>query len=168
MSNEITTTTGIVDYNPTRASLKEMRADSQRFPRLNSLAKAEAVEGMTRIVSQAFLYKGQTADPTNIRFIASALVDELLEDTTHGAGFLSLGEIQVIVKRAVLSSDMFGISVSSLYKAIMTFVKGEGCINQREVDAQKKTRRDKRVQTSGLNPMIRAYTGDFLKTHTIK
>jgi hypothetical protein len=50
----------------------------------------------------------------------------------------------------------------------MTFVKGEGCINQREVDAQKKTRRDKRVQTSGLNPMIQAYTGEFLSKHKIK
>lgn len=162
MSNEI------ANYNPGHASLLEMRADSQRFPRLNSMTKPEAVEGMTRIVSQAFLYRGQAADPTNIQFISSALVQELLDDDKNGAGYLSLAEIQVVVKRAVLKSDMFGISVASLYKVIMEFVKGEGHLNQKTIDDRKRDEAEKRLKASAVNPMLQAYTGEFIRNHKIR
>ena len=105
MNNEL------VNYNPGTASLMEMRADPNRFPRLKSMTREQAVMGMAKIVSQAFLYRGQAADPTNIQFISSTLVQELLDDDTYGACYLSLAEIQVIVKRAVLGgTEMFGIS----------------------------------------------------------
>lgn len=125
MSNEI------VNYNPGQASLLEMRADFNRFPRIKTMPREQVVMGMAKIVSQAFLYRGQAADPTNIQFISSALVQELLEDDKFGSGNLSLAEIQVVVKRAVLGgSELFGISVASLYKVIIEFVKGEGHLNQ--------------------------------------
>lgn len=125
MSNEV------VNYNPSRATLLEMRADPKRFPRLKNMSRADAVYGMAKIVSQAFLYRGQTADPTNIKFISSSLVDELLEDKIYGAPYLSLAEIQVVVKRAILGgSEMYGITVASLYRVIMEFAKGEGHQNE--------------------------------------
>ena len=96
MSNEI------ANYNPGQASLLEMRADATRFPRINTMSREQAVSGLIRIVSQAFLYRGQAADPVNVQFISNALLNELLEDDKYGAGYLSLAEIQVIVKRAVL------------------------------------------------------------------
>ena len=85
MSNE--TSTALVNYNPGNASLLEMRADSDRFPRIKTMPREQAVLGMSKIVSQAFLYRGQAADPTNIQFISSALVNELLEDDKNGAGY---------------------------------------------------------------------------------
>ena len=104
MSNEI------ANYNPGQASLLEMRADATRFPRINTMSREQAVSGLIRIVSQAFLYRGQAADPVNVQFISNALLNELLDDDKYGAGYLSLAEIQVIVKRAVLGgSEMFGI-----------------------------------------------------------
>jgi hypothetical protein len=140
MSNEMTTTSSALEnFNPGRASLLEMRADSTRFPRLKSVPREQAVFEMTKIVTQAFLYRGQAADPTNIQFISSALVQEILEDT-NGAFNLSLAEIQVIVKRAVLNTDMMGINVSSLYKVIIAFVKGEGRENQSRVDALRRVK----------------------------
>ena len=158
----------IENYNPGQASLLEMRADATRFPRLKTLPREQAVSGLTRIISQAFLYRGQTADPVNVQFIANALLDELLEDGKYGAGNISLAEIRVVVKRAVLESDMFGISVASLYKVIIEFVKGEGHLNQLKIWEARRKEKDKRLQASGLTPMLRAFTAEFIKEHKIK
>lgn len=160
MSNE--TSTALVNYNPGNASLLEMRADSDRFPRIKTMPREQAVLGMSKIVTQAFLYRGQAADPTNIQFISSALVQEILEDT-NGAYNLSLAEIQVIVKRAVLNTDMMGINVSSLYKVIIAFVKGEGRENQSRVDALRRVK----PNSPGM-AMLQAATGDFIRNHKTK
>lgn len=160
MSNE--TSTALVNYNPGNASLLEMRADSDRFPRIKTMPREQAVLGMSKIVTQAFLYRGQAADPTNIQFISSALVQELMEDT-NGAYNLSLAEIQVIVKRAVLNTDMMGINVSSLYKVIIAFVKGEGRENQSRVDALRRVK-----PNPGGMAMLQAATGEFIRNHKFK
>lgn len=162
MSNEI------VNYNPGRASLLEMRADATRFPRINTMSREQAVSGLIRIVSQAFLYRGQAADPVNVQFISNALLNELLEDDKYGAGYLSLAEIQVIVKRAILGgSEMFGISVASLYKVIMEFVKGEGHLNQQQVLEQRKKETERILKESALAPMLKAYAGEFIRNNKI-
>jgi hypothetical protein len=160
MSND--TSTALVNYNPGNASLLEMRADSDRFPRIKTMPREQAVLGMSKIVTQAFLYRGQAADPTNIQFISSALVQELLEDT-NGAYNLSLAEIQVIVKRAVLNTEMMGINVSSLYKVIIAFVKGEGRENQSRVDALRRVK-----PNPGGMAMLQAATGEFIRNHKSK
>jgi hypothetical protein len=159
MSNEDNT---LVNYNPRQASLLEMRADSDRFPRIKTMPREQAVLGMSKIVTQAFLYRGQAADPTNIQFISSSLVQELLEDS-NGAFNLSLAEIQVIVKRAVLNTDMMGINVSSLYKIIIAFVKGEGRENQSRVDALRRVK-----PNPGGMAMLQAATGEFIRNHKSK
>ena len=162
MSNEI------ANYNPGQASLLEMRADATRFPRINKMSREQAVSGLIRIVSQAFLYRGQAADPVNVQFISNALLNELLDDDKYGAGYLSLAEIQVIVKRAVLGgSEMFGISVASLYKVIMEFVKGEGHLNQQQVLEQRKKETERILKESALAPMLKAYTGEFIRNNKI-
>ena len=162
MSNEI------ANYNPGQASLLEMRADATRFPRINTMSREQAVSGLIRIVSQAFLYRGQAADPVNVQFISNALLNELLEDDKYGAGYLSLAEIQVIVKRAVFGgSEMFGISVASLYKVIMEFVKGEGHRNQQQVLEQRKKETERILKESALAPMLKAYTGEFIRNNKI-
>ena len=162
MSNEI------ANYNPGQASLLEMRADATRFPRINTMSREQAVSGLIRIVSQAFLYRGQAADPVNVQFISNALLNELLDDDKYGAGYLSLAEIQVVVKRAVLGgSEMFGISVASLYKVIMEFVKGEGHRNQQQVLEQRKKETERILKESTVAPMLKAYTGEFIRNNKI-
>lgn len=165
MNNSLTTSQGsaIADFNPTQASLLEMRADAERFPRLKSLPREQAVLGMARIVSQAFLYRGQPADPQNIQFIASSLVTELMEDERYGARYITLAEIQVVVKRAVLGgSEMFGVSVASLYKVIMDFVKGEGHANQKAVQERTAKLRSQAFDNSGVSVMAQAFAGEFV------
>ena len=169
MNNEMTTTSSqLMTPASSQASLLDMRADAKRFPRIGTFSREQAVLEMSKIVSQAFLYRGQAADLTNIQFISSALVDELLEDDKYGAGYLSLAEIQVIVKRAVLGgSEMFGISVASLYKVIMEFVKGEGHRNQQQVLEQRKKETERILKESALAPMLKAYAGEFIRNNKI-
>jgi hypothetical protein len=167
MSNEMSKqSSALVNYNPGKATLLEMRADSTRFPRIKTMPREQAVMGMAKIVSQAFLYRGQAADPTNIQFISSALVQELLDDDKYGAGYLSLAEIQVVVKRAVLGgSEMFGISVASLYKVIIAFCKNEGHLNQTMVNM---SRRKEAQQPTAASVRLQAAAGNFIKNHTTK
>ena len=170
MNNELTTThPALVNYNPGSASLLEMRSDPTRFPRLKTIPREQAVFEMSKIVSQAFLYRGQAADPTNIQFISAALVGEILDDKVFGLSSLSLAEIQVVVKRAVLGgSEMFGISVASLYKVIMEFAKGEGHLNQKKVEDRKREMEDKAFRESPVSAMLQAATGEFIKEHKIR
>lgn len=163
MNNELTTQeSSLVNYNPGNASLLEMRADPARFPRIKTMPRAQVVDGMTRIVTQAFLYRGQAADSTNIQFIASTLVQEFFDGDSKGATNLSLAEIQVVVKRAVLGTDMW-LSVASLYKVITDFAKGDAKLNQDQVDAERA-----RKKVRGDHPMVTAYTGAFIRNHKSK
>ena len=160
MSNELT----ITGKQP---SLLEIRMDSKTYPRLCRYSKEDADKAMVTIVSKAFLYRGQTADPSVIGFTASALVDELLQDEKYGAKYLSFEEISRIIRKAVLESDIF-ISVSSLYKVIIDFCKGEGTRIQQEAAALKRRQDDESLRNSVVAPMLQAYTGAFIKEHKIK
>lgn len=151
MSNEVT------NYNPGQATLLEMRADSTRFPRIKTMTDEDAVFQLSRIVTQAFLYRGQAADPTNIQFISSALIQEIRQDRTFGLSDLSLAEIQVVVKRAVLGEDMF-ISVASLFRVIREYAKGEGHRNQVVVNNRKR-------EEAPVSPIIKAYAGALIRNN---
>ena len=166
MKNELTPShPALVNFNPRRSSLLEMRQHPELFPRIKTLPREQAVFEMSKIVSQAFLYRGQAADQTTIQFISFALVQEILDDDKFGASSLSLAEIQVVVKRAVLGgSEMFGISVASLYKVIMDFVKGEGHRNQKQVDQSKAST----SQSHPGNVMLQAAAAGFTKNHKIR
>ena len=155
MSNEI------VNYNPGGATLLEMRADPQRFPRIRTLTREQVVAGMVKIVYQALLYTGRTADPTNIQFTASALVDELLA-ADIGFKYLSLAEIQAVVKRAVLNTEMF-VSGSALFRVIADYRKGEGKNNQSKVENDRRAK----PNSPGM-AMLQAATGDFIRNHKTK
>ena len=160
MSNELT----IPGKQP---SLLEIRMDSKTYPRLCRYSKEDADKAMVTIVSKAFLYRGQTADPSVIGFTASALVDELLQEEKYGAKYLSFEEISRIIKKAVLESDIF-ISVSSLYKVILDFCKGEGTRIQQEAAALKRRQDEESIRNSVVAPLLQAYTGAFIKEHKIK
>lgn len=148
-------------------SLLEIRMDSKKYPRLCRYSKEDADRAMVTIVSKAFLYRGQTADPSVIGFTASALVDELLQEDKYGAKYLSMEEISRIIKKAVLESDIF-ISVSSLYKVILDFCKGEGTRIQQEAAALKRKQDEESLRNSVVAPMLQAYTGAFIKEHNVK
>lgn len=147
-----------------QVSLLDIRKDAKRFPRLHTYSREQAVNEMSKIVSQAFLYKGQAADPTNIQFISCSLVDELQADLDRlGTRFLSFAEISRIVKRAVLQDEMYGVSVASLYKVIIEYVKGEGLKLLQQVKEEKHNAEQEQIRNSVVAPMLQAYAGQLLK-----
>jgi len=148
-------------------SLLEIRMDSKTYPRLCRYNRDEAVFNMTKIVNQAFLYRGQTADPSVVTFVSSSLVDELLQETKWGAKYLSFEEISRIIKKSVLEDDIY-ISVSSLYKVIIEFCKGEGTRIQQEATELKRKQDEDSLRNSVVAPMLQAYTGQFIKEHKVK
>lgn len=165
MNNEMTKTSSqLMTPTSNQVSLLEMRMDAKRFPRIGAFTREQAVLEMSKIVSQAFLYKGQSADPKNIQFISCALVDELQSDLDRlGTKYISFGEISRVVKRAVLQDDMYGISVASLYKVIIEYIKGEGHRLQQEVSKRKRKSEQEQIKNSVIAPMLQAYAGELLK-----
>ena len=161
MSSDLITTNG---KQPTAL---EIRMDSKTYPRLCRYNRDDANKAMVKIVSQAFLYRGQTADPSVISFTASSLVEELMQEEKWGAKYLSMEEISRIVKKAVLEGDIF-ICTASLYKAVIEYCKGEGKRIQQEADALKRKQDDESLRNSVVAPMLQAYTGAFIKEHKIK
>ena len=151
-----------------QVSLLEMRMDEKRFPRIGAFQREQAVFEMSKIVSQAFLYKGQAADPKNIQFISCAIVDELQSDLDRlGTKNISFGEISRVVKRAVLQDDMYGISVASLYKVIIDYIKGEGHRLQQEVLQKRRNIEKMEIKNSIVAPMLQAYAGQLLKNSKV-
>ena len=165
MNNEMTTTNGqLMTPASNQVSLLEMRMDEKRFPRIGAFPREQAVFEMSKIVSQAFLYRGQAADPKNIQFISCSLVDELQSDLDRlGTKHISFGEISRVVKRAVLQDDMYGISVASIYKVIIEYIKGEGHRLQQEVSERKRKSEQEQIKNSVIAPMLQAYAGELLK-----
>lgn len=160
MSSEVTT------YNP-QATLIEMRRDVKRFPRIKSVPMEIAIPEMNRIVSQAFLYMGKAAEPSDIQLIASSLLDELLEENPYGTNNLTFGELRVIIKRAVLNTELYGISIANLYRVVIEYCKGEGHIIQKQLEAEaEKARRE--IKSTAADVMLKAYAGGFAKSNKVK
>ena len=164
MNNDITTTNGqLMTPASNQVSLLEMRMDENRFPRIGKYTREQAVFEMSKIVSQAFLYKGQAADSKNIQFISCALVDELQSDLDGlGTKNISFEEISRIVKRAILTDDIF-LSVSSFYKVIMNYIKGEGHQLQKHIIAERKKADLEQIKKSPVYQMLTASAAEMAK-----
>lgn len=139
MSSNNTTT--LAPYSA-KLDLVQVRLDRERFPRLSSFTQEESNSRMERIVFGAFLYKGQRLDMDVIRLTAKALVAELLNDDKYGLQELTWEEIGRAVRLAVLGEgpELYGVNVSSLYGAILHYVKTEG------TDARKRAAELKALQ----------------------
>ena len=148
-------------------TLLEIRMDSKKYPRLCRYSKEEADLAMVKIVSQAILYRGQNMEASTISFTASSLVDELMREEKYGAKYLSIEEIAIIVKKAVLETDIY-ISVSTLYRAILDFCKGEGSRINQEAATLKRKQDEESLRNSVVAPMLQAYTGAFINEHKVK
>lgn len=165
MSSDIATTNNqLTTPASNQVSLLEMRMDAKRFPRVGTFSREDAILEMSKIVSQAFLYKGQAADPTNIQFISCSLVDELQSDLDRiGTRNVSFAEISRVVKRAVLQDEMYGISVASLYRIIVGYIKGEGHRLHEQVMEMKRKKDRESMRNSIIAPMVQAYAGQLAK-----
>lgn len=124
---------------PVEATAVEMRTDAVRFPRLHTIPRDQAVRTMEEIVLSASVYRGTHPTPQDVHFTAGALVDELMADTRLGLRYISFAEIRRAVRTAVLETEMYGVNVASLYRAIVAYARGEGQ-SAREQAAQVRNR----------------------------
>lgn len=141
-NNEITTLQNaptLADYSPARnIDLVQVRRDPVKFPRIKATERGEAIARMTRIVYAAFLYRNQSTTKTIVNFTAEALVNEIMADRKYGLQNLSWLEIGMTIRAAVLGEgkEMYGVSVASLYAALVDYAKGEGhdASNRAQID----------------------------------
>lgn len=130
-----------------KATIEQIRADSQTFPRIHTYSLEESIQRMTQIILMAHQFRGQQTDADSIIQMAATLIDLLLEDE-YGIGtqYLSFEEIRRVVRRAVLGQgkEIFGITVSSIYQALADYCREEG--RKAQDKARKKTIDD--------NPMV--------------
>lgn len=130
MSNELTTQAynNLVAYNP-KTSLVEVRLNPDKYPRIGKTNESQAFVLMKEIVVSAYMYRGQQADEEMVNFTSANLLAELTDpNNEYGTQHLSWFEIARAVKRGVLglSKEMYGVSVASLYAAVINYIKTEG------------------------------------------
>lgn len=107
--------------------LLAIRMDAVRFPRLHTYSREDAVTALKAIAINASMYRGSKMADEDAQYIGENLYNEMMSKDSCGMQYLSLDEIALVVKRAVLGgAEMYGINVASLYKVLLDYVKGEG------------------------------------------
>lgn len=147
------------------ATLKEIRMDSARFPRLSSYRREEAIAHLVTLVTQALMYKGMEPDTNKVAFTAAALYEELMQDPDGiGTPALSFEEIRRVIRRSVLGqgTELYGINVSSLYKALADYAQGEGHRAQLEANEATAIAR-KRAGQEAMSAIIEKYAARLVE-----
>lgn len=114
-------------FNP-GIDLVQIRLHPEKFPRVGTTSEDVAVAKMTPLVYGAFLYRGTDVSSETVSFIATALVREINNDRKYGLRELSWLEVGMVIRNAVLGGgrELFGVSVSTLYTALLEYAKNEG------------------------------------------
>ena len=127
---ELTTSSkGMTAVNPLApipASALDMRLDPVRFPRISTMNREDAIDLMIGVVRAAAIYRGAHIDSEDLVNTATALVDEILADTRLDLRNISFAEIRRAVRTSCLETEMYGVNVASIYRAIVTYATGEG------------------------------------------
>lgn len=163
MSNELTLVSNQLAIETQNLDLVSIRMDDKRYPRIHQFSREQLTYGLMKIVGMAFMLKGVTAENDALQFIATELANALLEDNEGiGTRVLTFPEISRAVRRGVLTKEMYGISVASLYKILTDYVKGEGCRASERAEQNKRKALREAFEKSPASVMISAYAGEML------
>lgn len=156
--NEVT-----IYQQPQNVSLVDMRADSRRFPRLATLDQETAQHRLQGIVAMAYTYTGRQYQPADLTLVAHGLYTELmLDDDGVGTKNISVEEIGYAIRRSILSTEMYGINVASLYKAVRAYCVGEGHYAQQQANERRAAERKAQLKASAPGAMLESYAGQML------
>lgn len=149
MSKALTTTTlppaivSLIAVPPRTVTYLDIRRDTTTYPRLDAVPSEVAVAALTQIIFRAMFnaapggFRDEGQDE-RIATMAAELYDILLEDYDGmGTNLLSFAEIARVLRAASVNRDLYGISVRSLYDAILDYCAGEGREASRRVRAEK-------------------------------
>lgn len=162
--NEVT-----IYQQPQDVSLVDMRADSRRFPRLATIDQETAQHRLQSIVAMAYTYTGRQYQPADLTLVAHGLYTELmLDEDGVGTKNISVEEIGYAIRRAILSTEMYGINVVSLYKAVRAYCVGEGHYAQQQANERRAAERKAQLKASAPGAMLESYAGQLLLNTHIK
>lgn len=162
--NEVT-----IYQQPQNVSLVDMRADSRRFPRLATIDQETAQHRLQGIVAMAYTYTGRQYQPADLTLVAHGLYTELmLDEDGVGTKNISVEEIGYAIRRAILSTEMYGINVVSLYKAVRAYCVGEGHYAQQQANERRAAERKAQLKASAPGAMLESYAGQLLLNTHIK
>lgn len=148
----------------TREGLVIARSDKAKHPRIEAIPFQEAASKMAAIVMQSLLYRGQRTDGVNVEYIASALVQEIVQEPSLGLRYLTFDEIRYAIRKAVLYEDAY-ICVSSLFRAVVNYARNEGTEIQKEVNEAARKSDIESLKSSVFNTMTSAYAGAMLNNN---
>lgn len=162
--NEVT-----IYQQPQNVSLVDMRADSRRFPRLATIDQETAQHRLQGIVAMSYTYTGRQYQPADLTLVAHGLYTELmLDEDGVGTKNISVEEIGYAIRRAILSTEMYGINVVSLYKAVRAYCVGEGHYAQQQANERRAAERKAQLKASAPGAMLESYAGQLLLNTHIK
>lgn len=168
MSNDVVNTiSGQMAVMPQKASMLQVRLDHKTYPRLGTYDYQSALDSLTGIILLCFQYRGQQADADNVAFIATELLNYLLEDPEKiGTRNLTFEEIGRLFRQAIMGGrEMYGISVASLYPILADYCNGEGAKLHQEELKQLRAAQEKKVEQAkaDMMPMLQAYAGAMMR-----
>ena len=148
------------------ATLKQIRMDSAKFPRISSYTKSDAVGCLTQLITVCLMYKGMNPDDYKIAYTAGMLYDEIMQDNDGlGLPSLSFEEVRRVFRKCVLGQgrELFGVNVASLYAALCDYAKGEGHLAQLEANTAVKLARKAMEKETGASVMMDVYAARMIR-----
>ena len=135
MTTDLTTSPAVLSLctvPPASVTYVEIRRDQATYPRLVAVPRDIATAALGKIIFRATFNAAagsfKDADlEERIALMAAELYDILLEDYDElGTKNLSFAEVARVIRAASVSPDLYGVSVRSLYSAILDYCRGEG------------------------------------------
>lgn len=113
-------------------SFLDIRRDQATYPRLEAVPRDIAIAALRAIIVRATFNAApgqydRATQEEKIAIIAEELYGLLLEDY-YGLGTknLSFAEIARVIRAGSASRDFYGVSVRTLYSAVLDYCEGEG------------------------------------------
>lgn len=149
MNNALTNKTlppavvSLISVPPRTVSYLDIRRDTTTYPRIDAVPAEVAVAAITQIIYRATFnaapggFREEGGDE-RIATMAAELYDICLEDYDGlGTHLLSFAEIARVIRAASVKRDLYGISVRSLYDALLDYCQGEGRKASQQVKAER-------------------------------
>ena len=121
----------------------DIRRDTTTYPRIDAVPREVAVAALRAIIIRATFNAapGQYDKGTQeekIAFIAEELYGLILEDYYElGTSRLSFAELARVLRAGSAGRDFYGVSVRTLYSAILDYCEGEGRKASQIIKAEK-------------------------------
>jgi hypothetical protein len=111
----------------------DIRRDNENHPHLYRLQQGYVVKALEAIITKAFMYKGQRANVTDVKFIAQNVYAETMKD--KALQMFKVAEVEeAIIKGVTGRLEMYGINVGSIIGVLWEFYKSEIVERNKEVN----------------------------------